>query len=873
MLKRLYSLPLFIPFCLAFLVCIQNGGELYAKDAKQVMIVDGESQYRLGKFLSIYEDASHEKTIYEVIAKDFSSKFKQSNQENPNFGFSKSAYWLKFHIKNETTNLDNFMLEINFPMLDSVEFYYKENNRWMVKSGGDKYPFSTREFRNRHLLFNLKVPTWESRTFYMRVVSTNSQMQMPMTIWHPIAFEEHNHQSQFIFGIIYGIIFLIIMSDAFLFFTSWNRSYLYYVLAMLFSLLLIAALNGHAYEYLWRDQIWIQNNIFPLLLASLGFWLSLFCRHFLETKIIYPQLHTVLRYAAFIQAGIGIVSIFLPYDWAFYCVMIPSAMMAVLLIFTGIMGVAAGNVAARYFLVAFLIYGMGYLINVFKSVGAVQISFWTEYSAQFGAAVQVIVLSFALGVRLKELRREKAEAQRESLEAQQELNEQLENKVKERTIEIEQKAKELEKSYKSVEILSSIGQDITSTLKVEDIFAILYKHVHELMDASFFGIDIHMPEANMVEYTYNIEKDVRLGVERVSMDNPNNFSVWCIKNRQNILINDITTEYSRYIQKYEIISGESSYSAIFVPLIFGDKVLGVVTAQSFEKNAYTPQHLEIMETLASFTSIALANAQSYEEVSTVNTNLMHSIKYAQRIQEAIFSDAKLVIQSFRDAFIFYKPRDIVSGDFYWYGEVNGSKIIAAVDCTGHGVPGAFMTMMGNDLLNQIVIENDIVDPSVILKKLDEKVRSTLHTGEYENNNRNDGMDVSLCVVHSITRELCFAGAKSPLYYIPRGSSEVVVYKGSKFPVGGSHFREEKNYPTTIIKYQDGDRFYIFTDGYQDQFGGPSDFKYTGKRVRSLLQRICDLPMERQNQIIEQEHIAWRDKGKQTDDVLFVGVQV
>ncbi len=848
-------------------------GAVYAKDGKQIVLTDETPQYLMGKYLSIYEDASHAKTIYEVIAKDFSKKFKQSNQENPNFGFSESAYWLRFQVKNETTVQDNFMLEINFPMLDSVEFYYKENNRWMVKSGGDKYLFSGREFRNRHLLFNLKVPPWESRVFYMRVVSTNSQMQMPMTLWQPAAFEEHNHQSQFIFGIIYGIIFLIILSDAFLFFSSWNRSYLYYVLAMLFSLLLIAALNGHAYEYLWRDQIWVQNNIFPILLAALGFWLSLFCRHFLDTKLLFPQAHKILFWAAILQAIVGIVSCLLPYQYAFYCVTVPSAVMAIMLIVTGIMGVAAGNVAARYFLVAFLVYGLGYLINIFKSVGAVQISFWTEYSAQFGAATQVVILSFALGIRLKELRREKAEAQQEAFKAQQELTEQLENKVAERTIEIEQKAKELEKSYKSVEILSSIGQDITSTLNVEDIFKILYKHVHELMDASFFGIDVHLPEQNMVEYRYNIERDVRLPIERVSMENPNNFSVWCIKNKENILINDITIEYQRYIQKYEVISGESSYSAIFVPLIFGGHVLGVVTAQSFEKNAYTAQHLEIMETLASFTSIALANAQSYEEVSTVNTNLMHSIKYAQRIQEAIFSDAKLVVQSFREAFILYKPRDIVSGDFYWYGEVNGSKVIAAVDCTGHGVPGAFMTMMGNDLLNQIVIENDIVDPSLILKKLDEKVRSTLHTGEYENNNRNDGMDVSLCVIHAASKELHFAGAKSPLYYIPHGTNDVIVHKGSKFPVGGSHFREEKNYPTTVIRYADNDIFYIFTDGYQDQFGGPNNFKYTGKRVRALLQRIHYLPMERQNEIVEQEHMAWRDKYKQTDDVLFVGIRL
>ena len=282
-----------------------------------------------------------------------------------------------------------------------------------------------------------------------------------------------------------------------------------------------------------------------------------------------------------------------------------------------------------------------------------------------------------------------------------------------------------------------------------------------------------------------------------------------------------------------------------------------------------------------------------DQLQHQNKNITDSIQYAKRIQKAILGSQQRIEEKFKDAFIFLKARDIVSGDFYWYSEAgcnqdwlfndgistnNGAshlpmvdiKIVVAADCTGHGVPGAFMTIMGNDLLNEIVNDQCVHKPSLILKQLDKKVRATLQSQSEEKTD--DGMDMTVITIDETHQKLYFSGAKNSILLVRRG--DVFRLKGSIYPVGSAHYKANRDYQLHVFETQPDDVIYMFSDGFQDQFGGAKGRKYMTKRFRSLLLSISHLPMQEQKAKLKAEFDAWTgDKYHQTDDVLVMGIRL
>ncbi len=256
-----------------------------------------------------------------------------------------------------------------------------------------------------------------------------------------------------------------------------------------------------------------------------------------------------------------------------------------------------------------------------------------------------------------------------------------------------------------------------------------------------------------------------------------------------------------------------------------------------------------------------------------NKEMTDSMRYAKHIQEAILPNTDNIKNHLPRSFIYFNPRDIVSGDFYWFNNIskrgNDLKVVAAVDCTGHGVPGAFMSMIGNDLLNRIIMERKITDPAKVLTLLNQQIVSQL-----EQKNRNsyikDGMDMALCTIDDQSKKIYFAGAYRPLYQIREG--ELSVIEGNKYPIGG-WFGGKKSFVTQTISYQEGDVIYMFSDGYPDQFGGPHNKKFMVKQFKQLLKEIHHKPMERQKQLLHQTIQDWKGEEElQIDDMLIVGIK-
>ncbi len=856
-------------FCVGFIIPLSFADKI-------LTISDDKGEYPVGKQLFYLEDSLKSLSVYDIASGRYDHLFKQVENVNTNFGFSNSAYWVRLEIDNQTTRQENFFLEINYPLLDSIELYYDEMDDWLVKKSGDFYPFNKREVKNRNFVFSLNIPTWETKIFYLRISAQGSTLRLPMTFWEAIEFSEYNHNTQFFFGIIYGIILLIILENIYIFLSIKDLTYLFYVFAMLSSFFLITILNGHAFEYLWPENVWMQNHILPVVMLSLGFWAAVFGRDFLEMKTYSKVLDKILWSFALVSVAFMLPSVILPYFIVSGIIIFIGFFEGVTLLIASILAMVKGSVSARYFFTGFSCYAVGLLVYGLKNLGLVELTFFTDYSIHIGAALQVILLSFALGSKLKEFKRNHYGAQQEAFKLQKEINEQLEAKVSARTQEIQEKAFALESSYKNVAILSRIGQEITSTLSIDDIFNKLYGYVNDLMDASIFGVDIYYPDKQEIEYKLNIERNQRLASEIVQMSEENNFSVWAIKNRKEIFINDLDAEYENYITSLDAYTNlsEKPLSLIYIPLLVEERVLGVMTVQSFEKQAYTSQHLEIMRTLASYTSIALDNAAAYNEIETSNLKITQSIRYAKRIQDAILPDQESIKKNFEEHFVLYYPKDIVSGDFYWFAEVESHTneadllCIAVVDCTGHGVPGAFMTMMGNDLLNQIVIENEIISPEQIITELDKKVTKNLDSHQEK---RNDGMDIAVAIIDRTHKLIHFSGAKLPLYHIH--NSVLAQIKGSIFPIGSKQYKNNKIFQKQTFSYTPGDTIYLFSDGFQDQFGGEKNMKYTIKRFRHFLSEMYGMSLDEQKEMLEKELQYWKNGSKQTDDILVMGFKL
>lgn len=261
-----------------------------------------------------------------------------------------------------------------------------------------------------------------------------------------------------------------------------------------------------------------------------------------------------------------------------------------------------------------------------------------------------------------------------------------------------------------------------------------------------------------------------------------------------------------------------------------------------------------------------------EEIEKKNRQILDSINYASHIQEAILPYEKHMAEDLPDSFVFYKPRDIVSGDFYWHSRHNDLVLIAAVDCTGHGVPGAFMSMIGNTLLNEIVNEKEIFKPSEVLKMLNDKIEFTLNqnNGDVDSFSE-DGMDITFCCYNRKTKLLELALANHTAVLISNNKLETV--EGDIYSIGGNSDFGDIEYTNHEIKIDADTSLYMFSDGYQDQFGGEKNQKYMVPRFMKFLQTIQNEAFNKHKQLIENEYNNWKGDAKQIDDVLVIGAKL
>jgi serine phosphatase RsbU (regulator of sigma subunit) len=327
-----------------------------------------------------------------------------------------------------------------------------------------------------------------------------------------------------------------------------------------------------------------------------------------------------------------------------------------------------------------------------------------------------------------------------------------------------------------------------------------------------------------------------------------------------------------------------------LPLMVEEECIGVLTVQSFKKNAYSQEKLNILKTLSTFTSIAIDNYHNYTDLEKAKKEIEQnkqktedSIRYAETIQKAILPDSNFLQNALGQHFVIFQPQAIVSGDFYWCRKVKEKIFFAVLDCTGHGVPGAFMSIIGSTVLNDIVVQQKIHAPAQALEELHFGVRSALRQ---DNRTNDDGMDVCLIVLEKLDENgnvipsesenyaqmrLTYAGAKRPLYYVMEG--ELATLEATKRSIGGGRNVVQKPFAQQTLLLPKGTMIYLATDGYADQ-NNPEKEKIGSNTLKSWLQEIAHEDVALQEiKLLTRLIDHMRDENAQRDDITLVGVRV
>ncbi|MBI2723091.1 MAG: GAF domain-containing protein [Bacteroidetes bacterium] len=457
----------------------------------------------------------------------------------------------------------------------------------------------------------------------------------------------------------------------------------------------------------------------------------------------------------------------------------------------------------------------------------------------------------------------------------------MEDRVKERTDEITT-------AYENTRLLSQIAEDISASLSVETISSKLYENVNKLMDATMFGIGLYNPANNCLEFKGFIENNEVMPDFSYQANDPNRLAAYCFVNETEFLIKDYYMEYKEFIKGMAApVSGKDSSSIVYIPLYSKGKTIGVFTVQTYEKNAYSEYQFNILKNLAVSIGIALDNANLYQNleqkvmerttevhkqkaiIEEKNKDITDSIRYAKKIQQAIAPNIEEFNRNFTDSFILYKPKDIVSGDFYWFDHFeNNTTVFAAADCTGHGVPGAFMSLICSDIMYKVINDQKIYEPAKALTSIDERLVQLIKKSSEAS--ANDGMDIALCTYYKAQGKLQYAGAHRPLLLIR--NKQIIEYRPNKYSIGG-HTTDGKHFDLTEVDVMKGDLIYLLTDGYADQFGGDSGKKFKYKNFKELIVSICNKPMWEQKEILDETFEAWRGSLEQIDDVCVIGVKI
>ncbi len=857
-MKRLTIILLLLS--LAFL----SQGEIVITDANADKPID------LSENIFYYEDPTGGLTFETATSEKFFRNYTQLQNNIVRIGGNKNDIWVLIPVKNSTKRRQSFFLSLRNPHIDELVFHSVIDSTFF--NTGMRYPFSQRPSDSKNYNFVVTIPPAVTATYCIKFTAQHNVMYVPIEMKPGKQFFDEGTFNQTMNGLVYALALLTILAMLLLYISEKDKLYISSMLLMICITILLLVYDLTFFKYLFPNSPTANANFSkimkPLVLTAFIYYQK-YCLSPKPFKKLKADPSNLMITLGLLTTFLSLLSfehvfrllalntfIFLTFTYFFYCVISNRDKLK----------------DDKGFVIHVIVSGTILVSLVYKNIIDTEIGMFV-YTSEHCVKIALLTLS---ALSMVQFGRKFVKSRAEYYE----MSQNMEKSIKKRTELINQQNDELNSQREELIQQKNTLQDQREELRAQKELLQLKNNelskISQVTNLSNNRISIFQPNGEIDWFNAAFGKLINQTLEEYKAGPHINIvdvsaTPESLKNALSTCLNQKVAASYESEEKSDDNGDSIWMQTTLTPILDVQENVTLIIAVDTNITQLKLYEMSVEQQKAEAEKQRNLALLQKDEIEAKQNEIFGSIRYAKRIQTAMMPKVKQIQRDFNDSFVLFMPKDIVSGDFYWYHRIDNKYFIAAVDCTGHGVPGAFLSIIGSYLLNSIVIHNAVHRPADILKHLNRKIKISLKSeGMLDQNN--DGMDIAIAVIDKENHLIEYAGALRPMYLYC--DNKFVELKGDKIPITSniSGTSVNSNYTNHEHSFKPGDQFYIFSDGIIDQFGGDDGKKYLTKRFKDLLDEIKDLPMKEQKNLIVKAHDEWRGRYDQVDDILVIGIR-